>query len=127
MKTFFTKVWDWKYRNHALCFIVGVVLTVIYFLSIQVNDTDLMEKVISDHRKETEALKEKFVPVARLQFKYDSLEKANLDLKVKTNIYLKENEKLKREKLANINNYYDKQLADSITKWAEQIRGHKVQ
>ena len=124
MKTFFTKVWDWKYRNHAICFLVGIVISTIFWLSFQVKDFDLMQKTIDDHVKETQVLKDKFVPVGKLLTKIETLEKEIIELKSttitkRTAIYKKGNNEI--DKIFYTTDEYRQRF---INEWSDKNGGN---
>lgn len=126
-RNIFSIIWNWEYRNHAICFIIGVIISSLFWLRMGGEDRKSAEKTLKEERKKTEQLQKELTSLEALTKDSDNFKK-EIDVLKQINVtLLKENEKLKNKKVSVVGTLYDDELADSITKWAYKIRGYSVQ
>jgi uncharacterized membrane protein YgaE (UPF0421/DUF939 family) len=121
------KFWNWKYRNHTICFIIGVILSSLFWLRMGGEDRKLAEKNLKEEKKKTEQLQKELTKLSTLLKETEDFKKDVDALKEINVTLLKENEKLKNKKIPTVGTLYDDELTDSITKWAYKIRGYSFQ
>ena len=124
MKIIFIKIWNWKYRNHAICFIVGFLIATIIWLSIGSTDYKLAEKLLSEEKAKTEKLQKELTPLLTIKKSHDSLFKEFDKIKNGTKIeriviYKKGNDEINK-----ISNSTSSERQRLITEWAERNGGN---
>lgn len=127
MKNYLTTFRNWKHRNVFLAFLSGFLIATLIWLSIKGKDVKLATEMLNTERKRTERLqkdltdaKEIIKGAVKFTQEVEKIQETNLKL-------TEENERLKDKKVPTVGNFYDDELADSITKWAYKIRGYTIQ
>jgi uncharacterized membrane-anchored protein YhcB (DUF1043 family) len=118
----FSVVKEWKYKYHAICFILGVVLSSLFWLQIGGDDRKAAEKELKESKQETEQLRKELVDAKTLR---ESKEDFVKEVGEKKDKVIKDRKKLYEKGNKDINSTNSSTNAERqrfITEWAEKVR-----
>jgi len=118
----FSVVKEWKYKYHAICFILGVVLSSLFWLQIGGDDKKAAEKELKESKQETEQLRKELVDAKTLR---ESKEDFVKEVGEKKDKVIKDRKKLYEKGNKDINSTNSSTNAERqrfITEWAEKVR-----
>jgi hypothetical protein len=120
MKTIALKIWNWKYRNHALCFLIGVMLSSIFWLSGDIYENESLKKELIQERQTTKRMMNQLKSVPTLKKRADSLTNAIQKLQQKQLIERKKIYDDGNKKINAVDNSTARERQKFITDWAEK-------
>ena len=118
----FSVVKEWKYKYHAICFILGVVLSSLFWLQIGGVARKAAEKELKESKQETEQLRKELVDAKTLR---ESKEDFVKEVGEKKDKVIKDRKKLYEKGNKDINSTNSSTNAERqrfITEWAEKVR-----
>ena len=118
----FSVVKEWKYKYHAICFILGVILSSLFWLQIGGDDRKAAEKELKESKQETEQLRKELVDAKTLR---ESKEDFVKEVGEKKDKVIKDRKKLYEKGNKDINSTNSSTNAERqrfITEWAEKVR-----
>jgi hypothetical protein len=118
------KVWQWKYRNHALCFIGGFVLAVLLLTAKIESKTKQLEIELEASEKITDSLKVSLKNVLQMEKKLDEIIKENKQLLESTKNQRKINFENGKKQVNSFPFEPNDELQLFITRWARQNGGN---
>lgn len=106
--------------THSIAFVLG--FTIAYFVFTSVDDAKTEDKALKleNVKGQIESKESDLVPVVDLEDAYNSQKAENDFLNKKVSELLKENKKLKNEKIYNVPNLSNIELERFITEWAKR-------
>lgn len=116
----FSVIWRWKYRNHTICFLIGVILSSLFWLHMGGEDRKLAEKQLKEEKKKTAQLEKQLIKAETLREDKEEFVDGVEDIKNQT---IKDRKKLYEKGNKDINSVYNSTHAERqrfITRWAEK-------
>lgn len=119
-RNIFSVIWEWKYRNHTICFILGVILSSLFWLRIGGEDRKGAEKTLKEERKKTEQLQKELTQAKTLRGKEDDFIEKVDDIKDKTETDRKKLYEEGNKNIKSTDNTTHSERQGFITEWAER-------